>query len=770
MRTCSILLVLCMAVSATAQTIEACGWVTIENGDWADDETKFSPGIKAAMNEGLIEALGDDASISWGDFMNSNGDLKSMFTIDGIDEDTKDVLLIGISLAGEATIKLFNDSLEAHYEEDPDEKHIGTVIELAPGLCEGEVPPAPETAAHARVAIEGVIEMALNTPSNELCDSFDTEQREYYQVMRNALIGVLGLPANSVSIQGLAIPSCNRRRRLMATGASMEVDYELSDMTIAQGEAVAANMNAEDFDGDLTNELKAKSGADFPLGDAEVTGTSTKFTGDGARFVYDPKKYEPTTDVGTLNGIARVQGDNEPQLGGSGEDLLNWMMGIVLISSPCILCAICNICPMPCIYWCCTKAKYDNKPGLMNGQVLQTLVCLGIGFIGFIVALAGNGTVNGGVGVLSESIDNMAGIVNRANTNFGKVNEGINALVVATNFNAHKCDATNSLHSSVAGFEMENPMGRTGEDFKKELSDIQTEMNTYNDLRSLAATLLALLPFFVICAFTVGILQAKTGKLAGMKSCCKTITCVISPIISVVLIAMWLIAVVNCLLSVVLADVCAKNPVDMLPFPDDIAWFITCEGTPPDMLMNVYDVGRTMDDAGTAVAGLTVFIEKGGETGCSDSKTDDIEAAMSDVSAGVVDLVDMLRCNTLNKIVSDVVYTALCDNMVSGCFQTWVGILMIASTLTWNWFLYRKVSLQVSGQVAKVVPYDENKPVDDQEPLVGQEAPADSGEAGNVEMAAVPAAEISADPAMKVDVSADPPGAAPDDTNGDENV
>jgi hypothetical protein len=451
---------------------------------------------------------------------------------------------------------------------------------------------------------------------------------------------------------------------LDATPAGNKVGFTFNSTRLSapQEEGVRSHLtyNKEKFMAEAVT-CDASIGADkwtFTLGSVTVTKSN----------LYSPPFYEPTSDTKNLNGVARLQGNNEFPAKLNLTDALNWIIGIAIISAVCIVCAMCQLSFIPCCYCCVGPVKKrEELDTTFNKFFITAVVFVSLCMIGFFVGVAGEDKLGAGMVAFQNAFGKTLDVVNGVGSALDGLTEGINEIDTALAPHKGKCTLADEFSSSLASFKVTNPMptniNKTLDDFNKLVA------NSEGTRSSAVLAFLLVGPVFGISFFLyILFMQIKFRKC---DKCCNCCMCLAVPFSFLYFFVCWFLAGILAFFAIFFSDMCIKDPLEALfglaSLGGDMKFFFQCTSPAPSLASLVYNMGRSLEDSVSHINGLESYLQRDkSQPDCSKLPFDSLKTGFTKIGKIGPAAAELVRCKPYNSILTDIFYDGICINVTSG--------------------------------------------------------------------------------------------------------
>jgi hypothetical protein len=252
------------------------------------------------------------------------------------------------------------------------------------------------------------------------------------------------------------------------------------------------------------------------------------------------------------------------------------------------------------------------------------------------------------------------------------------------------CSATDAL---APAFDIEIPESPVTLELKGIIDDVKMARGNQST-GSQAAYGIVFLFIVLYCMFTLQVKLGVLSGLSGFRVCCGA--SVLPGCSVILLVVLWIFCAVNAILAVLIGDLCISDPIAMISglmgtSVQGLGYMLTCEGEPMKSFDSVYSIHNSLLDTQDNLEGLPGLIKLVGGN-CSTLDTTPISSCIDAAITHVDDIVDVLRCKTINQILVKILYSGVCDNMQTGTVNVWVGLSILGFVLMTCMFNYIKVS------------------------------------------------------------------------------
>lgn len=624
------------------------------------------------------------------------------WVLKNLDSDKKDLMTLGLSLDPKGVVKKLNekvtpDTTDAGYVAG---ETVGKIIWAATTACDKAADPNAVAKKTSRLTATsdatGKLTIKFAKSSQDFCSELNSaKKKKFINAIRRAISKVMKIDIGKVEISSFG--SCaSRRRHLLQATADVPVSYKAKDLSVAQIEAATAMSGSSSFGTSMQKNLKADPEASaLGFDKTSVKGEPIKSEGEASKYLYTPKPFTPSSDVETLHGTARLQGNNVfPDFENDSSAVTEaWIMGIVLTAFPCFFCALYSVSCHCCGYCCCVKApNTKEQPLLKSSQFIAMVIVTGLAFVGFITASTGEGKTNDAVEGLAASLEDIETFYNSVLSTVSDMGKHRDAFVATAKLTEATCDTTKDMAASFPAIPSQEIDGLAA-DLSNGIKDIRDA----NAQRAMVSSLFAWLIFLYAATYFLAVVQIKTGIPAVLRCCCNFTPKCLAPLVFINLAVLWILGGINMILSVLLSDFCITDPLVRLveladPKGDNgLGFLVLCKGTPPEAMLSIYDVGAQMSSASLAMDGLATFISADPNGPCAATDTDKLKTELNGVITGVSTMIDNVRCKKFNEILSNVFHNAICEDFVSGALSTWLGYMFMGLSLLLGTLIYKRV-------------------------------------------------------------------------------
>jgi len=357
-----------------------------------------------------------------------------------------------------------------------------------------------------------------------------------------------------------------------------------------------------------------------------------------------------------------------------------------------LLMMIFSIICFPCTFCCCCRKSKRDVSEIKDIGTIVALLCLIGGCIAFGFGLSG---ATNTTGVLTDAEDSLGMITGTVDELTGLVADLTRNLKIAnTTLTAYKgCALTDGL-LAVTGMEVP-PL-----DLSLDFSKIKADITYAKSLQSTWSILLGLVGFVFSTYFSLMSFQRKLPACKHLAGIRKLLSCVFVPFSMVCLILYFLGAIPLKIAGVFFADFCAVDPIvritDLaLPLTGDeemasmVSFFVSCQGVPPQRIMEVLALTGKLAQAQSNIAGLGVLAQKGGGV-CSTVDVDKLGADMGAAISTVTLLVEYVSCSTMNPIAVKLFHDMICTNLQAALSKTAAGLIMTGCFLIIGMYNYKR--------------------------------------------------------------------------------
>jgi hypothetical protein len=628
--------------------------------------------------------------------------LAAPFKVTNIPDTLYPVVTMGINLAQDVIVEKLEEKRQDFYNENAvsDADQIGTIIGLRVSDCkDGSAPVVNTDPKRAMGYISGLLSLAGITciDLDKLADGLSISLSS---TLGGATIGKLKILVDGKDLRQMIQEGCSGRRRLLAMTGTAE--YETGDLTVSQMEMIAAKGRQG---GKLEEEMLAQL-AQNGLSSMTVETMAVTPEGDGASLSYEPVEYAPTSNVESMHGAPRVNGA-EPSIPDTDGDFVNYGIGAAIVAAPCFLCLFFSGFCAPCCYCCACKPK---KPKAYDSPVKNPCTYISIVFgiliiVGMAIGLGGNSSTQAGLQTFEKSLNEVAAFVQEAGDDIESLKAAMTKVVDLSEVNRATCSITDNFAKSF-GADIENPLEDNPSESIKDIADM---IGSLGGTIGLVSTLFVVLPAVVGIIYLIMILLWILGKQLGPFKC---LSKVCAPVIVLFLLLMWLVAGLNTILGVVLSDVCFTDPIDVIIKQVDsngelgLGYLLACEGAPPEAFVELTDIGQKFAKIEPVVSNLGPLIDT--EASCADTAVGAIETEFGLAAEKFLSIIDRLRCNFPNRVLSDVLYTGLCTQVVDGFVNIFIGLTLLGIGLLGNWFTWKRTLMASYARGAAVAPAETN--------------------------------------------------------------